>query len=151
MSALAPFHVGVHHLPDDRSGADDRDLHNEVIKLVRVVARERGHLGARFHLEETDGIGGLERLVDLGVIVRNLRDVDLLAVVAGNQLDTIFEDSHHAQTEQVYLDEPHVRAVFLIPLHDVPARHRRGLDGNDGGELILCDDHASRVLAQVPG
>ncbi len=37
LPSLAPLHVRVHHLSNDRSRPDDRHLDHEIIELVRVV------------------------------------------------------------------------------------------------------------------
>ena len=37
LSALSSLHIGIHHLADDGTGADDRNLHHKVIELVGVL------------------------------------------------------------------------------------------------------------------
>ena len=77
---LTPPHVGMHHLADDGPGPDDGDLHDEIVEPLGIVARQRGHLRAALHLEHADGVGLLQRAVDL-IIFRQLRQIDCLAVV----------------------------------------------------------------------
>ena len=67
----------------------------------------------------------------------------------GNQIEALFEDGHHAQPEQIDLDNPHVGAVFLVPLDDGASRHRRTFQGNDRIELTGANHHATRVLSQM--
>src|SRR5688572_21045622 len=66
-----------------------------------------------------------------------------------NQLDGIFEYSHHAEAKQVDLDDAHVGAVVLVPLDDGSAGHCGRLERHDRIELALADDHSSRVLPQM--
>jgi hypothetical protein len=39
LPSLPPLHIRVHHLADDGAGADDRNLNNKIVELVRVIAR----------------------------------------------------------------------------------------------------------------
>src|SRR6185312_1176096 len=64
LTAGASIQVRVHHLPDDRTRADDRDLDDEVVKDLRLQARQRRHLRARLDLKEAYGIGFLQHLVN---------------------------------------------------------------------------------------
>ena len=54
------------------------------------------------------------------------------------------------EAEQVDLDEPHVGAVLLVPLHDHAAGHAGVLERHHLIEPVLADDHAAAVLAQMP-
>jgi len=58
----------VHHLPDDRSGADDRDLDDDVVEGGRLEPGQRRHLRAGFDLEDADRVGGLQHLVDRRIV-----------------------------------------------------------------------------------
>ena len=66
-----------------------------------------------------------------------------------NERERIFDRSHHAQPQQIDLDDAHVGAVFLVPLHHDAAGHRGRLKRHDGIQLPLADDHAAGVLAEV--
>src|SRR5207247_3341577 len=54
-----------------------------------------------------------------------------------------------AEPEEVDLDEAQVGAVVLVPLDDVAARHRRGLEWNHLVEPAGGDHHAARMLAEM--
>ena len=47
------------------------------------------------------------------------------------------------------LDDTHVGAVVLVPLHDDAARHGGRLERDDGIELALADHHAAGMLPQM--
>jgi hypothetical protein len=51
LAAGAPIQIRMHHLPDDRPRADDRNLHDKVVETRRLQPRQRRHLRARFDLE----------------------------------------------------------------------------------------------------
>src|SRR5918993_79928 len=89
--SLSAAKVGVQHLADDGSGSDDRDLNDDVVEASRAQARERGHLRAALHLEEPDRVGFLERVVDLLIVLRKMREIDLDVAVALNEAECVFE------------------------------------------------------------
>jgi hypothetical protein len=61
------------------------------------------------------------------------------------------ERRQHPQAEQVHLEEPQLRDVVLVPLHDGPARHGGGLDGRGLAERPARDDEAAHVDREVAG
>ena len=63
--SLSALKKRIHHLADDRPRPDDCDLHHDVIKAFRAQARQARHLRAAFHLEHADGVGLLQRGIDL--------------------------------------------------------------------------------------
>ena len=99
-ASLAALQKWIHHLADDGAGADDRDLHHDVVKLLRTQARQARHLRAAFHLKQAHGVGLLQRGIDRRVILRKMRQVDFLVIVIANEFDGIFEHGHHAEAEQ---------------------------------------------------
>ena len=76
-------------------------------------------------------------------------EIDFFAIMILNQANLIFENGHHAESEQVDFDEAEIGAVIFIPLHDDAAGHSGGFERNDGIELALADDHAAGVLTQM--
>jgi hypothetical protein len=115
------------------------------------VARERRHLGAALDLEQADGVGLLQHAVDRGVVGRQVRVVDPLALVLEDHRRRLFERAQHAEAEQVDLDDPEVGAVVLVPLHHHPTFHRRRLERHHLVEAAGRDHHAARVLPEVAG
>ena len=57
---------------------------------------------------------------------------------------------HHAEPEQIDFHDPHVGAIVLVPLDDDAAGHAGVLERHDGVELALADDHATRMLTEMP-
>ena len=78
-----------------------------------------------------------------------MRKIDFLVVVVTDELDGFFEHGHHAEAEQIHLDDAHIGAVFFIPLHDYAPGHRSRFERDHGIELSLADDHTSRMLAEM--
>ena len=146
---LAALQKRIHHLADDRAGADDRHLHHDVVKLFRTQARQARHLRAAFHLEQADGVGLLQRGIYRRIVLRKMRQVDFFVIVVANEFDGILEHGHHAEAEQIDFDDAHVGAIFFVPLHDDAAGHGRGFERHDGIELSLANDHAAGMLAEM--
>ena len=65
------------------------------------------------------------------------------------QLHRILDDRHHAEAEEIDLDDAEVLAIVLVPLRDDAARHAGVLQRHDGIQPPLADDHAAGMLAQV--
>ena len=78
-----------------------------------------------------------------------MAEIDFFSVMLANDLKRFFEHGHHAQAEQIHFHDAHVRAIFLVPLHDHAAGHRGRLERDHGIELPLADDHAAGMLAQM--
>ena len=89
-----------------------------------------------------------QRFVDERIF-RQRGEVHFFSVVARNQFDAFLEHGHHAQAEQIDLDDAQVGAVFLVPLHDGAAGHGGALDGDDAIQHSGADDHAAGVLAEM--
>ncbi len=148
-ASLAAQDEGIHHLAHDWPGADDRDLHDDVVEAFWKQARQRRHLRAAFHLEQSHRVGLLQRGIHLRIVRRKVRQIDLFVIVVADEFDGIFEHGHHAEAEQIDFDDAHVGAIFFVPLHDDAAGHGGGFERDDGIELSLADDHAAGVLAEM--
>ena len=114
--------VGMHHVADDRPGTDDCHLHDQVIEALRLQPRQRRHLRARLDLEDANGVGFLQQVVDVGIIRRQVREIEPAArVVSGasglpgcrlpgcrhvHQLDGVLKHRHHAQPSRSTLTMP---------------------------------------------
>jgi len=65
--ACAAAEIGVDHVALDGAWSDDGYFDDQVVKGARAEAREHGHLGAGFDLEDADGVGIGDHVVDVGV------------------------------------------------------------------------------------
>ncbi len=143
------LHVGVNRLALDRARAHERDLDGQIVEVLGARLQEALHLGAALDLEDADRVGALDLLVDTGVVERHTREVDRLAAQARDAVDRVLDRREHAEPEQVDLEEAGVAAAVLVPLADLPSRHRRGLHRHEVDQRPGRDDHAARVLADV--
>ena len=65
-------------------------------------------------------------------------------------LDAVLDRGQHPEPEQVDLEEARIRARVLVPLAELPARHRRRLHGHELDQRPRRDDHPARVLGDMP-
>ena len=72
-------------LPTIGPGPNDRHLHDDVVKLLGPQPRKTGHLRAALDLEQPDRVGLLQRVINRGVVLRKMRQIDLLAVMIAYQ------------------------------------------------------------------
>ena len=141
--------VRVDGLALDRPGPDERDLDGQVGQALRPRLEQALHLRAALDLEDADGVGGLDLLVDALVVEGHAREVDRLAAEARDLVDGILDGRQHPEPEQVDLEEAGVGAGVLVPLAHLPALHRRRLHRHELDERPRGDDHPARVLGDV--
>src|SRR5882672_4300331 len=96
--------VGMYHIAHDRSGADDRDLHDEIVEPLGTDARERRHLGAALDLEHADRVGLLQAPVHGGIVRRQPGEIHLAPGLT-DERQRILEHRHHSQSAQIHLDD----------------------------------------------
>ena len=118
---LAPVDVRVHRLPLDRPRPHERDLHGQVLEVLRPRSQETLHLRAALDLEEPDRVRVLDLAVHLRVVERDARQVDRRAVQRHDLIDALLDRREHPEPEQVDLEEARVRARVLVPLAHLPA------------------------------
>src|SRR5579859_1702705 len=145
---LTPPHIRVHHLPDDGAGANDGDLYDEIVEACGTVPRQGCHLCPTLHLEHAYGVGLLQDFINI-LVLRQLGQVYGLAIVPRYQFDAVLQDGHHAEAEQVYLDDAEISTVFLVPLDNGATGHGRTFKWHDAVQLALADHHAARVLSEM--
>ncbi len=66
-----------------------------------------------------------------------------------HQLNGVLQHRHHAQAEQIDLDDPHLGAIVLVPLDDDATGHAGGLERHDRIELSLRHHHAAGMLPEM--
>ena len=60
-----------------------------------------------------------------------MRQINFFSVIFPDDLDRLFDDGHHAKTQQIDFYNSEVGTIFFIPLHDDPTRHRRRFERHD--------------------
>ena len=72
----------------------------------------------------------------------------LLAALAG-EFDRVLKNGHHAEAEEIDLNDAKVLAIVLVPLRDDAAGHRGVFQRHNRTERALADDHAAGMLAEM--
>ena len=140
--------VRMHHVARDRAGTNDRHLHDQVVEAGRADTRQGGHLGAALDLEHADRVGALDHAVGLGIVRRDPGEIERTAARPDDG-GRFLQRRHHAQAQQVHLDNAEIRAILLVPLHHHAARHARVLERHDGIQIALADHHAAGMLPEM--
>ncbi len=146
---LARVDVRVHGLALDRPRPHERDLHGQVIQVLRLRPQQALHLRAALDLEVADRVGLLDLRVHRPVVERDPGEVDRLAVDLRDLLDAVLDRREHPEPEQVDLEEARVGARVLVPLAELAAGHRRRLDGHELDQRPRRDHHPARMLRDV--
>ncbi|CRN81424.1 Uncharacterised protein [Klebsiella pneumoniae] len=140
----------MHHVALDRPWPDDGDLDHQVVELLRAQAWQHGHLGARFDLEHTDGIGAADHFVGGRVFARDTGDAQPLAAAQRvDQVEAAAQGAEHAQGEDVDLEQADRVEIVLVPLDHRAFGHARILHRDQGVQWLLGDDEAAGVLREV--
>ncbi len=66
--ARPPPQIRMHHAALNRSGPYNGDLHDEIVKASRLQARQHRHLRPALDLEDADGIGRADHVIDNGIL-----------------------------------------------------------------------------------
>ena len=140
--------VRMHHVARDRTGTNDRHLHDQVVEAGRTDTRQGRHLRTALNLEHADRVGTLDHAVGLGVVRRNLGEIERTAARPDGG-GRFLQHRHHAQAQQVHLDNAEIRAILLVPLHHHAARHAGILERHDGIQVALANHHAAGMLPEM--
>ncbi len=141
----------MHHVALDGTGADDGDLDDEVVEFLRFETRQHVHLRAALHLEDTDGVGFAQHVVDGGVIARHGGEVVRLAFVHADEVERLADAGEHAERQHVDLHHAEAVDVVLVPFDEVAILHRGGTDGHDGVKPVLRQHEAADMLGEMAG
>ncbi len=140
---------GIDRSALDRAGPDDRHLDRQVLQALRPGAAQRLHLRPTLDLEHAGGVGFLDAVVGVRIVIGDPREIDLLSARTRHQFDAPLDGREHSQAEQVDLQEPGVGARVLVPLDDLTSLHRCRHDRAATDQRPRGDDHPAGVLAQV--
>ncbi len=144
-----PLDVRMNGLALNRPRANERHLDGQIVQILRSRPKKALHLRAALDLEHADGVSCLDLGVDLLVVERDSREVDRLAAQLRDLVDRLLDCREHPEAEQVDLQKARVGAGILVPLADLPARHRRRLHRDEVDERSRRDHHSARVLGDV--
>ena len=140
----------MHRAALDGAGADQRHLDHQVVEHPWFQSRQGGHLRAGLHLEDTNGVGALQHLVDSRLGQIEFGQIDLDTFVFGHQVDGVVQRRQHAQAEQVELHQTDCGAIIFVPLKHATVGHPGPFHRADVGDRAVADHHAARVDAHMP-
>ena len=142
---------GVDGATLDGSGADERDLHDEVVEPPRLQPRQQPHLRARLDLEHPDRVGPAQHVVDGLLLLGDRRELPFLTRRLADEIEAVLQGRQHPESQEVELDEPHPGGVVFVPLDDRAVLHARVLDRHDLADGPVGQHHSAGVDAEMAG
>ena len=136
-------HPGV-----ERSGTVERHERHQVFEPVGFEQLDQAPHPRRFHLEHAGGVPTAEHRVGLGVIQRDVVDVELGAPRA-KVPQGLLDDRKRPQTKEVHLEQPELSDAVHVELRDhllrLVARILRELEREISNERRVADHDAGRM------
>ena len=147
--AVLPLDEVLIHAAVERTGPEERQRGDQVLEAARAELGDHLPHAAAFHLEDADGVALGEQLVGLGVVERQLRQVEVGASGRFGRMMAhgVGEEGQRLQAEEVELDE----ADPLDVVHRVLREHRAFLVDEERQvlrERSVGDDDAGGVAAR---
>ena len=153
LDAVAAAEIGMHHVALDRARPDDRHLDDEVVEFPRLEARQHRHLRPALHLEDADGIGLAQHVVDgvavVGAVLRDGGERQVAAVVELEEVEPAPDAAQHAERQHVDLHQAERVDVVLVPLDEGAVVHGGVADRHGLVEPLAGQHEAADMLRQV--
>ncbi len=131
-----------------RAGAVERHEGDDVFEPIRAHLHERlAHAGA-FHLEHPDRLAPSHHRVSLGVVERDLAEVDL-DTPSRDKIDSFLKRGQGLQTEKVELDQARRLDPFHVELGRRHGRLRVPVERHEFDQRPVADHDAGGVGRSV--
>ena len=150
LEAAATTDVGVDGVALDGPGPDERHLDHQVVEAAGPDPGQGPHLGPALDLEDPDGVGRAQQVVDLGLLWQRT-EIEGHPVVVSYQVDGPVQRFEHAQPEEIELHQSNGRAIVLVPLQHGAPGHAPPFHRTDLHHRAVTDHHPRRVDAEVAG
>jgi hypothetical protein len=150
LPAFAAAEVRMDHVALDRSGPDDRHLHDQVVVGARLQPRQHRHLRPALDLEGADRVGLADHRIGAGILGRDRGEVVGNTLVFRQQVEPLLHAGEHAEREHVDLHELQGVDVVLVPLDDLAVGHGGRLDRYQIVEAVVRQNESSGMLGEVP-
>ena len=147
--SLAATQIRMDHAALDGARADDRNLDHEIVELPRSQAWQHGHLCAALDLEDAEGIGAAQHVVDGGFFPGDGRERGREAVMVVQHCQGLAHAGEHAEREHVDLEDAEGVEVVLVPFDDRASFHGGIRDGDQLVEASPCHHEAADMLGEV--
>ena len=122
----------------------ERDERDDVAEIGRLHRRQRAPHAFGFELEHADGVAALEQFIDLFVLPRERRQVDL-DLPALQQVDRLAQHRQRLEAQEVEFDEAGILDELHVELRHRHVRARIAVERDELGQRAVADHHAGRV------
>jgi hypothetical protein len=137
------------HVALDRAWPHDRHLDHQVVEGSRFDARQHRHLRPALDLESAERVRFADHCVGARVFCRGRRQIEIDALMLGQEVESLLHAGQHAQGKDVDLHELECIDVVLVPFDHLPVDHGGGLDRHEVVEPVVGKDEAARMLAEM--
>ncbi|MNZ66331.1 hypothetical protein D3C78_845520 [compost metagenome] len=147
--SLSATQIGMHHIPLNGAGANNGDLNDEVIKLLRPQARQHRHLRPALDLECAERIGLLDHGIGGTIIRRHGGEIIFLSSARLQQIEAALHAGEHAERQAIHFHEFHDIDIVLVPFDDLAIIHGGGFDRHQFVQPVMGQHKAARMLAMM--
>ena len=127
-----------------RARAVERDERDDVAEIGRLHCSQRAPHAFRFELEHAHRVARLHQFVDLGIVERQLGQVDVdLAPL--EQVDRLLEHRQRLEPEEVELDQSRALDILHVVLRHRHVRARIAVERHQLGQRPVADHHPRRM------
>ena len=139
----------MHHVALNGAGPDDGDFNHQIIKHLRLHARQHVHLRPAFNLKHPDGVGFLHHLINRCVLTIHRGKVIAFAFMLADEIKSLADAGEHAQRQNIHLHHAQRVNVVLVPFDEEPVLHGGGANGHTFIQTVLCQHKTPHMLRQV--
>ena len=125
-----------------------RHQHDQILETIRAHVDQRPAHALTFHLEHADRLAARQHFVGLGVVERQIGEIDVDAAPL-HQLDRAIEHGQRGEAEKVEFDEPGRLDPFHVELGDRHQRFRIAIERHQFAQRPVADDDAGGVRRGV--
>ena len=139
----------MHHVALDGAGPHDRHLDDEIVEASRLQARQHVHLRAALDLEDADGLGPAQHVVDGGILARQRRERPTLVLVCRDQVEGAADTGEHPEAKHIDFQQPDRGEIVLVPFDERAVLHGRIADWNSFHERAARQHEAADMLGEM--
>ena len=122
---------------------------HQIVEGSGFDARQHRHLRPALDLESAERVRFADHRVGARVFRRDRRQIEIDALMLGQEVESLLHAGQHAQGEDVDLHELEGVDVVLVPFDHLPVDHGGGLDRHEVVEPVVGEDEAAGVLAEM--
>ena len=142
--------IWMHRFALNRTGTNESDFNDNVVKATRLKPGQSIHLRARFNLKDSHRVCRAQQVIHSRVFVFEFIEGKNFSLRISNsfllkRLKNRSQGSKHSQSKEVKLHQSGVCTILLIPLDHASPPRFCPTNGADLAHGMLAEDHPSGV------